>query len=167
MANEAVQPIPAGRSGVLPQLVVDPCADAIEFYKKAFNAEELERVPAPDGNRIMHAEVSIGGTVVYLCDDFPEFNGGKSRTPQALGGTPVSLSQYVEDVDAAIQQAADAGAKVTMPAMDMFWGDRFGMIEDPFGHIWSLATHIADPTPEECAAGAAAAFSGECCPENA
>lgn len=142
-------PIPAGREGLIPHLVCDGCADAIEFYKRAFGAEEISRTPAPDGQRIMHAEIRIGGQPVFLVDDFPEFCGGKSQTPAALGGTPVTIHRFVEDCDAAIQQAADAGATVKMPAADMFWGDRYGVVIDPFGHCWSIATHKSDPTPAE------------------
>lgn len=142
-------PIPSGREGLIPHLVCDPCADAIEFYKKAFGAEEIGRVPAPDGKRLMHAEIRIAGRTVFLADDFAEYCGGKSQTPTALGGTPVTIHRYVDDCDAAIQRAVDAGATLTMPAADMFWGDRYGVVTDPFGHVWSLATHISDPTPEE------------------
>jgi PhnB protein len=152
-------PIPAGSEGLIPHLVCDPCADAIEFYKKAFGAEEVCRMPAPDGGRIMHAEIRIGGRPLFLADDFPEYCDGKSSSPKALGGTPVTIHQYVEDCDAAIRRAADAGATVVMPAEDMFWGDRYGVVLDPFGHKWSLATHVSDLTPEEMAEAARAAFA--------
>lgn len=142
-------PIPAGREALIPHLVCSPCRDAIAFYKKAFGAKELGIMPEPSGERIMHAEIEIGGNVVFLADDFPEYCGGAARTPIALGGTPVSLHRYVEDCDAAIEQAVQAGATVKMPASDMFWGDRYGVLTDPFGHDWSLATHKADLTPEE------------------
>lgn len=151
--------IPAGHEGLIPHLVCDPCADAIEFYKKAFGAEEACRLPAPDGERIMHAEIRIAGTPVFLASDFPEFCEGKAHTPHALGGTPVTIHRYVEDCDAAIQRAEAAGASVKMPAQDMFWGDRYGVITDPFGHSWSLATHISDPTPDEMAGAMQAAFA--------
>jgi PhnB protein len=146
-------PIPAGHEGLIPHLVCDPCADAIEFYKQAFGAEEVRRAPGPDGKRLMHAEIRIGGKPVFLVDDFPEFCGGKSSSPKGLGGTPVTIHRYVKDCDAAMQRAVDAGATVVMPAQDMFWGDRYGLVTDPFGHSWSLATHISDPTPEEMTAG--------------
>lgn len=142
-------PIPAGHEGLIPHLVCDPCTDAIEFYQEAFGAEVIARIPAPDGRKLMHAEVRIGGRPVFLADDFPEFCGGKSRSPKALGGTPVTIHQYVKDVDAAIGRAEKAGATIKMPPQDMFWGDRYGVVVDPFGHSWSLATHISDPTPEE------------------
>jgi uncharacterized glyoxalase superfamily protein PhnB len=139
--------------------VCAPCADAIEFYKKAFGAEEISRFPGPDGKRIMHAEITIGGQPLFLVDDFPEFCGGKSETPIALGGTPVTIHRYVEDCDAAIKRAEKAGATVKMPAADMFWGDRYGVVTDPFGHSWSLATHQRDLTPEEMQEGMQAAFN--------
>lgn len=124
--------------GLVPHLVVNGAAKAIDFYKKAFGAEELSRHPAQDGTRLMHAELKIGPSTVYLCDDFPEMCAGKSRTPVALGGTPVVMHQNVRDTDAAIKRAADAGAKVTMPAADMFWGARYGQVQDPFGHTWAF-----------------------------
>ncbi len=152
-------PIPAGREGLIPHLVCDSCADAIEFYKKAFDAVELGRVPAPDGKRMMHAEIRIGNGLVFLADDFPEYCEGKSQTPKALGGTPVTIHRYVKDCDAAMRQAQQAGATIKMPAADMFWGDRYGVVVDPFGHTWSLATHKSDLTPEEMAKAMEAAFS--------
>jgi uncharacterized glyoxalase superfamily protein PhnB len=150
--------IPAGREGLIPHLVCSPCADAIEFYKKAFGAEEMDRAPAPDG-RIMHAAIRIGGAPLFLVDDFPEYCGGKSQTPKSLGGTPVTIHRYVEDCDAAIERAQKAGATVQMPPADMFWGDRYGVVVDPFGHSWSFATHLRDLTPEEIAKGMEAAFA--------
>ncbi len=153
------KPIPVGSEGLIPHLVCDPCADAIEFYKKAFGAEEIHRMPAPDGNRLMHAAIRIDGRPVFLADDFPEYCGGKSHSPKALGGTPITIHRYVLDCDAAIKRAEDAGATVKMPAMDMFWGDRYGIVTDPFGHTWAFATHISDPTPAEMAKAAEAAFT--------
>jgi uncharacterized glyoxalase superfamily protein PhnB len=152
-------PIPAGCEGLIPHLVCSPCSEAIEFYTSAFGAEEISRVSEPDGRRIMHAEIRIGGHVVFLVDDFPEYCGGKSQTPAALGGTPVTIHRYVEDCDAAIELARQAGATVKMPAADMFWGDRYGVVTDPFGHCWSLATHQRDLTPEEITKGMEAAMS--------
>lgn len=154
MAN----PIPEGCEGLIPHLVVKGASDAIEFYKKAFGADELSRSPAPDGERLMHASLAIGGRPVFLCDDFPEYCGGQSRNPGALGATPVTIHQYVRDTDAAMARAEKAGAKVTMPAADMFWGDRYGVVEDPFGHSWSFATHLKDMTPEEMDKAAAEMF---------
>lgn len=151
--------VPPGREGLIPHLVCDPCADAIEFYKQAFGATEVGRMLMPDGTKIMHALILIDGRPVFLCDDFPEFCGGTSRSPQALGGTPVTIHRYVKDCDAVIQRAEKAGATVKMAAEDMFWGDRYGVVTDPFGHSWSFATHISDPTPEEMAKAAQAMFS--------
>ncbi len=151
--------IPAGREGLITHHVCSPCADAIEFYKNAFGAEEVARMPAPDGKRIMHAEIRIGGRPLFLVDDFPEYCGGKSETPKSLGGTPVTVHRYVDDCDAAIQRAEKAGATVKMPAADMFWGDRYGVVVDPFGHNWSFATHIRDLTPDEMAKGTQEAFA--------
>jgi uncharacterized glyoxalase superfamily protein PhnB len=152
-------PIPAGKDGMIPHLVCEGCADAIEFYKKAFGAKEVMRMPAPDGKRLMHAEIEIDGKPLFLADDFPEYCEGKSHSAIALGGSPVTIHRYVKDCDAAMDRAQKAGATVKMPAMDMFWGDRYGMVSDPFGHVWSFATHISDPTPEEMAKAAQAAFA--------
>lgn len=122
--------------------MVSDAAAAIEFYKKASGAEEILRVPAEDGKRLLHAQLRIGTSMLYLCDDFPEFCGGTPRTPGALGGTPVTIHQHVSDCDAAIDRAAAAGATVTMPAMDAFWGDRYGQVQDPFGQQWSFSTPL-------------------------
>jgi len=149
--NTSTQPIPSGREHMIAHLVCSPCAEAIEFYKKAFSAVELCRILVPGDPRIMHAELQLGPTIVFLNDDFPEMCGGKVRSPKALGGTPVGLHRYVVDCDAAMKQAVDAGAEVVMPAADMFWGDRYGLIIDPFGHQWSFATHLHDLTPEAMA----------------
>ena len=152
-------PIPTGQEGLIPHLVCDPCAEAIEFYKKAFGAKELGVMHAPDGGKIMHAQVLIGDRPVFLCDDFPEFCDGESQSPKALGGTPVTIHQYVKDCDAAIQRAEQAGATVKMPAADMFWGDRYGVVTDPFGHSWSFATHQKDLTPEQITENMKAMFA--------
>ena len=152
-------PIPPGREGLIPHLVCVPCADAIEFYKKAFGAEEGCRMLAPDGKRIMHAQIQIGSKVLFLVDDFPEYCGGKSSSPKALGGSPVTIHQYVQDCDAAIRRAEKAGAGIKMPAQDMFWGDRYGVVEDPFGHTWSFATHQKDLTPDQIQKASEAAFA--------
>jgi PhnB protein len=151
--SKSTQPIPPGHENLIPHLVCDPCSDAIEFYKNAFGAEQILRLPSPDGRKIMHASIRIGNSFVYLADDFPEFCGGKSSSPRALKGTPVTLHHYVTNCDAAIKRAQDAGATVKMPATDMFWGDRYGVVTDPFGHDWSFATHIKDLTPAEIEAG--------------
>jgi PhnB protein len=157
--SKPVQPIPPGHENLIPHLVCSPCAEAIEFYKKAFGAEEVHRIAAPDGRRIMHAALRIGRSFVFLNDDFPEHCGGKSSTATALKGTPVTLHHYVENCDAAIKRAADAGASVLMPATDMFWGDRYGMVSDPFGHKWAFATHIKDLTSAEMQAAMNCAFT--------
>jgi uncharacterized glyoxalase superfamily protein PhnB len=156
---KTVQPIPPGHEGLIAHLVCERCSEAIAFYKKAFGAEEVSRMPAPDGQRIMHAALRIGNSFLFLVDDFPEFCGGKSSTPKALTGTPVTIHHYVTDVDAAIKRAQEAGATVKMPAMDMFWGDRYGVVVDPYGHQWSFATHIKDLTPEEMQAAMKGAFA--------
>lgn len=153
------QPIPAGHEGMIPHLIVNGAAKAIEFYKKAFGAEEMHKLPAPDGKRLMHAALKIDGRFVFLADDFPEMCGGKASSPAALGATPVVIHRYVQDVDAAMQKAVDAGATLTMPAMDAFWGDRYGQVTDPFGHLWSLATHKQDLSPQQIAEGMRQAFA--------
>ena len=140
-----VERIPDGMHTVTPHLVCAGGAEAIEFYKKAFNAVELSRLPGPNG-KLMHASIRIGNSVVMLSDDFPEHG---SSGPKALKGTPVVLHLYVEDADAFAKRAAGAGAKITMPVTDMFWGDRYGQLEDPFGHRWSVATHVRDMKPDE------------------
>ena len=135
---------------VSPHLVVGDGAAAIDFYVKAFNAVELGRVPGPDG-RLMHAALQINGSTVMLNDDFPEYNDGKSSTPTALGGTPVTIHLTVTDVDSKFQQAIDAGATVVSALDDQFWGDRYGVLRDPFGHHWSLGQPVREVSPEEIA----------------
>ncbi|MGC1275363.1 MAG: VOC family protein [Planctomycetaceae bacterium] len=157
--SASTRPIPSGQEGLIPHLVCSPCADAIEFYKKAFDAVEIHRLPAPDGRRLSHAAIRIGKDFVFLADDFPEYCGGKSQSAKALQGTPVTLHRYVENCDAAIQKAVDAGATIVMPASDCFWGDRYGVVTDPFGHQWSFATHLKDLTPEEIQAAMQDAFA--------
>ena len=141
----AVKPIPEGYHSVTPALAIDGAAEAIEFYKRAFAATERYRMPGPEG-RIAHAELQIGDSVVMLSDPFPD---SSVKSPSALGGTTVGIFVYVEDVDAVFQQAVDAGATVTMELENQFWGDRFGSVTDPYGHHWSLATHVEDVPPEE------------------
>jgi PhnB protein len=149
-----VQPVPQGYHSVTPYLVVDGASRAIEFYKRAFGAVERFRMPAPD-DKVGHAEIQIGDSVIMLSDPFP---GMGSRAPF---GTQESagLMLYVPDVDAVFKQAVDAGATVTMPLDNQFWGDRYGKVRDPFGHSWHLATHVEDVSPEEMMKRAEAAFA--------
>jgi PhnB protein len=133
---------------VSPHLVVDNAAAAIDFYVKAFSAVELGRVPGPEG-KLIHAALQINGSTVLLNDDFPEMSGGKSMTPTALGGTPVTIHLTVTDVDAKFQQAVDAGATVVAALEDQFWGDRYGVVRDPFGHQWSLGQPVREVSMEE------------------
>jgi PhnB protein len=151
----AVKPIPEGYHTVTPYLSVDDASAAIDFYKQAFGATERVRMPAPDG-KIGHAELQIGDSLVMLSDPFPQ---SSTRPPKELGGTTSGLFLYVEDVDASFQQAVDAGATVAMAPEDMFWGDRFGSVLDPFGHHWSLATHKEDLSEKEIAERGQAAMA--------
>ncbi len=150
------KPIPDGFHTITPYLTIRDAARAIEYYKKAFGARELVRMASPDGQRIMHAELKIGDSLLMLCDECPDMG---ARSPQALGGTPAALHLYVENVDQTFDQAVRAGAQPIMPVMDMFWGDRYGKLRDPFGHEWGLATHQRDLTSDEMKKAAAAAFS--------
>lgn len=154
-----VQPIPKGRHTVTPHLVVQNAAQAIEFYKTAFAAEEIARMPAPDGEFLMHAEVKIGDSIVMLCDELPGMD--RCLSPKSLGGTSVTVHIWSEDVDALYERALKAGAAASMPLADMFWGDRYGKVTDPFGHEWSMATHKQDLTPEEMGKAAEEFFSQE------
>jgi PhnB protein len=141
----AVKPIPDGYHTATPYLIVKGAAAAIDFYKKAFGAAEVLRLGGPDG-RIGHAEIKIGDSMIMLADEFPEMG---ARSPQTIGGTPVTMCLYVENVDARFNQAVAAGGKVQRPIKDQFYGDRSGTLEDPFGHVWTIATHKEDVTPEE------------------
>jgi len=145
MAQANAKKIPDGMHTVTPHLVCDGAGKAIDFYKKAFGAVELSRLPGPDG-KLMHGSFRIGDSVIMLADEFPTYG---SFGPKALKGTPVVIHLYVEDADAFAKRAVDAGAKLTMPVSEMFWGDRYGQLEDPFGHKWSVATHVRDMNPEE------------------
>ncbi len=139
------KPIPEGYHTLTTYLVVDDAAKAIEFYKRAFGAEERVRMDAP-GGKIGHAELQIGDSLLMLADSFPQ---SSTKPPKELGGTSASVFMYVEDVDEVVRQAIDAGAKVVTEVEDQFWGDRFGTVADPFGHSWSIATHVEDLSPEE------------------
>jgi len=145
MSEPTVKPIPDGLHSLTPLLTCAAASDAIDFYKNAFSAVELTRLPGPTG-KLMHASLRIGDSVLMLTDEFPEWGG---LGPKMLKGSPVTIHLYVEDVDAAVAQAVAAGAKVIVPVADMFWGDRYGRLEDPFGHQWSVATHQRDLTPLE------------------
>ena len=144
-SKSAVRPIPPGMRTVTPHLICAGAAEAIAFYKKAFSAVELSRIPGSDG-KVMHASIRIGDSVIMLNDEMPEWG---SLGPKSLKGSPVTIHLYVEDADKFFAQAVAAGAKVTMPLDDMFWGDRYGKVEDPFGHQWSIGTHVRDVSPDE------------------
>jgi uncharacterized glyoxalase superfamily protein PhnB len=145
MSATKVTPIPDGMHTVTPMLVCAGAADAIEFYKKAFKAVELTRMPGPNG-KLMHASIRIGDSMVMLTDDFPDFG---SYGPDQSRSSPVVIHLQVEDADAFAANAAAAGANVTMPVADMFWGDRYGQLQDPFGHRWSVGTRVREVSPEE------------------
>lgn len=145
MPKQPVKPIPEDMHTVTPHLICRDAAAAIEYYKRAFGAVEAGRLPGP-GGKLIHAMIRIGDSAVMLVDEFPDWG---ALGPQALNGSPVTLHLYVEDVDATVARAVAAGAKITLPVEDMFWGDRYGKIEDPFGHQWSIATHILDATLDE------------------
>ena len=140
------KPIPDGYSTITASLIVKDAVNAIEFYKKAFEAQELYRFLGPDGKTIMHTELKIGSSRIMLSEEAPQMN---CRSPQSLGGTGIHIYMYVDDADTTFNKAVAAGAKPTMPIVDMFWGDRFGTIEDPFGHVWGIATHKKDMSTEE------------------
>ena len=148
--------IPEGYRTVTPYIVVKGAAQAIDFYKKAFGAKEGDRMTGPDGRTVMHAEIDIGDSKVMLSDEFPQMGG---RSPQTLGGTTGSIFLYVQDVDTAFKRATDAGAKAVMPPTDMFWGDRFAKLSDPFGHEWAMATHKEDLSHDEIAKRGKAAMA--------
>ncbi len=145
----AVQAIPKGYHTLTPYMTVRDAARAIEFYKQAFGAEEKGVMKGPDG-KVMHAELRIGDSILMLADEQPQFG---SLSPQSIGGSGMGLHIYIDDVDSAFDRAVKAGAKVEMPVADMFWGDRYGKLTDPFGHKWSIGTHKADLSPEEMEQG--------------
>jgi uncharacterized glyoxalase superfamily protein PhnB len=155
------QPIPSGQHAITPHLVIKGASEAIEFYKKAFGAEEISRMPmpGPDGSlRLGHVAIQIGDSRLFLADEFPEW-GVKGPN----GTSPVTIHLYVNDADATFSQAVEAGATVAMPLADMFWGDRYGKLVDPFGHHWSIATHKEDLTPEQMRERMAATMGGQPC----
>jgi uncharacterized glyoxalase superfamily protein PhnB len=156
-------PAPTSTIKLMPHLVCKDAAAAIDFYKNAFAAEEMMRLPTPDG-RLMHAGIMIGGNVIMLVDEFRDAGPNANAAPSTLGGTPVTIHLQVPDVDALFKRAVDAGAKPLMPPAEMFWGDRYGVIEDPFGHRWSLATNVKLLSPEQLKDAAAAAMAaGSAC----
>jgi len=150
--SKSVRPVPEGHPTVSPYLIVSDGAAALDFYKKAFGATELMRHTDPNG-RVGHAEIMIGDSVIMLADEVPDFG---ARSPRSIGGSPVGIHLYVEGVDALANRAIAAGAKVVRPVQDQFYGDRNGTLEDPFGHIWHISTHIEDVPPEELSRRAAA-----------
>ena len=149
------KPIPDGYPRVTPYLIIDGASAAIDFYRSVLGATERMRMPAPDG-RVGHAELDIGDSLIMLADEFPEMS---ARSPKTVGGTPMSLHVYVEDADSVFDRAIKAGATALQPVEDKFYGDRSGQFEDPFGHHWSVATHVEDVPPDEMAARAAAAMA--------
>jgi PhnB protein len=153
----SVKPIPEGYHSVTPYLIIRGATAAIDFYKKAFGAIELFRFPAPEG-KIGHAEIKIGDSPIMLADEFPDMG---YKAPQTLGGSPVSIMIYVDDVDATFDRAVDAGATLKDAVSDKFYGDRMGTVVDPFGHVWHVATHKEDVSAEEMQRRAAAAHGGE------
>lgn len=150
-----IEKIPKDYHSITPVLIVKNGDEAIEFYKNGFGVEERCRMKAPDG-RVAHAELRLGDSVFMLSDEYPEM---KCHSPKTIGGSPVSMYVYVDDVDSIFNKAISAGAKVLDPVKDQFWGDRHGRLEDPFGHLWSIATHKKDLSEEEMKKAAEAAFS--------
>ena len=144
--------------GVVPHLVIRGASEAIAFYTEAFGAKELFRMPGP-GDLLMHAQIIVKGSSIYLCDEMPECEHGRVKSPATLGGTTFNIHLNVDDVDAVYAQAVEAGAEASMPPQDMFWGDRYGQIVDPFGHVWSIATHVEDVTPEQMTERMASMFA--------
>ena len=153
----SAKPIPAGHHTVAPYLAIKDAVKALEFYKKAFGATESYKLLMPDG-RLGHAEIRLGDSLIMMADEFPEYGG---KAPTTLGGSPVSIHLYVEDVDAFFKKALAAGAKERKPVMDQFYGDRSGQLEDPFGHLWWVATHKEDVAPDELEKRAAAMFEAK------
>lgn len=155
MTTTPAQPIPHGMHSLTPHLVCEGAADAIGYYQRAFGAVELARLPGPDG-KLMHAMLRIGDSALMLVD---QMEGCGALGPKKLGGSPVTIHLYVADADATYAQAVAAGATPVMPVTEMFWGDRYGVLTDPFGHSWSIATHVRDLTMEETKAGMDAMMS--------
>jgi PhnB protein len=156
MSKGKAKPVPDGYHSVTAYLIVDGAARALDFYARVFGGRERMRMPSP-GGKVGHAEISIGDSVIMLADEHPEMG---ARGPRAVGGSPISLVVYVEDVDATVKAAVAAGAKLLRPVEDKFYGDRSGTLEDPFGHHWHVSTHVEDVPPDELARRAAAAAGG-------
>lgn len=158
VSAKKVQAVPSQYGTATPHLIVSPANDALKFYEAAFGAQTLMTMPGP-GGLVMHAEMKIGDSIIMLSDQMPPMpgrpEGSPRKTPKNLGGTSGGVMLYVPNIDDTMAKAVAAGAAISMPAMDMFWGDRYGQIEDPFGHVWAIATHTKDMTPEEMAAAAA------------
>jgi PhnB protein len=154
--TDKVKAVPDGFHTITPHLTVRDATRALEFYKQAFGAQVLHVMPAP-GGKVMHAAIKIGDSILMLNDEFPEYGGDPA--PSATSGSGVALHVYLDNVDAAFERAVSAGASVKMPLMDQFWGDRYGIVKDPFGHKWSLATHTRDMSPEEMQKEQEKAFS--------
>ncbi len=151
-----IKAIPDGYHTLTPTFVFKDARKAIEFYKKAFGAVELFAMPGPDGKGVVHAELRIGNSSIMMGEECPDY---PCKSAETLGGSPISFYVYLENVDVAFEKAVKAGAKVTMPVQEMFWGDRNGTVLDPFGYSWTLATHTRDLTPQEIQEGAKAAFA--------
>lgn len=158
MPKSAINPIPQGFHAVTAHLVCRDAASAIDFYKRAFGAEEMVRLAGPDGE-IMHASFKIGDSIIMLAEEAPQWN---SMSPVSLKGSPVTLHLYVKDSDAAFERAVKSGAKAKMPPADMFWGDRYGKVVDPFGHEWAIATHVRDMSHDEIQKAGAEAMKSMC-----
>lgn len=156
--SDKVKAIPEGYEGATPYLIIKGASNALEFYKKAFGATELMRIAAPGGT-VGHAEIKIGKAIIMLADEFPDMN---CKSPQSFGGSPVSMMLYVLDVDAFVNRAVAAGAKLLRPVKNQFYGDRSGSLEDPFGHQWHIATHVEDVPPDEMAKRAETYMKQEC-----
>lgn len=140
-----VQPVPSGFHTLTPHLVVDEAKGAIDFYKRAFGAQEVKCMLTPD-KKVMHAQLKIGDSILFLCDEHPNMG---SKSPKTLGGSPLTIHIYVDDADAFFERAIKAGATAIMPPSDMFWGDRYGRLSDPYGHDWSVASQLEVLTPQE------------------
>jgi PhnB protein len=146
-------------AAVTPHIILSDASGAIAFYKRAFGAEEMFRMPTPDGRKLLHASIRIGDSTIMMCDEFPEMGEGGGRSPTSLGGSSTTLHLNVANADAAFDRAVSAGCSVTMPLADMFWGDRYGKLRDPYGHEWSIGQHLRDVSPAEMARATEEMFS--------